>query len=335
MLKRSDVPRIAFIGAGRMAHFYHLPSQKQLEAQGLSRLAAVCDLDPKAAAIAAKKFKIPGVYHDVDTMLKEVQPDGVVMIMPVAVTPIMASHVLSKGYKVMMEKPPGDSVKKCMQIVKAARKSRTKNMVAFNRRFCPVLVQGREEALKRGQTMGANGLMYRNDRREWEFFIGTAIHSLDAMRYLAGDIDRVEINARELAKGEQRAFSLHVSYKNGGAGTLNVRPQAGVQLERYELFAPQTSVLIHAGVGWLVDTPGSCTVYVGNEKQKIPDALAPYKRFKNPLLEAMVSGFYGENAAFVAALRGEGPFKPSVEESLQSVAICEAVQNGRSWKRHA
>jgi len=335
MAKRSDLPRIAFIGAGRMAHLYHLPSQVQLQKEGRSRLVAVCDLNREAAATAAKKFKIPGVYNDIDTMLKEEQPDGVVMIMPVPVTPSVASHVLSKGYKVMMEKPPGDSVKKCLQIVNAAKKSRTKNMVAFNRRFCPVLVQGREEALKRGKPKGANGLMYRKDRREWEFFIGTGIHTLDAMRYLGGDMDRVETNTKELAKGEQRAFSLYVSYANGGAGTLNIRPQAGVQLERYELFAPQTSVLIHAGVGWLVDTPGSCTVYVGNEKQKIPDVLKPYRRFKDPLLEAMVSGFYGENEAFVKALRGEGPFTPSVEESLQSVEICEAVQNGRSWKRRA
>ncbi|HYF50529.1 MAG TPA: Gfo/Idh/MocA family oxidoreductase [Planctomycetota bacterium] len=332
-MKRNDVPRIALIGTGRMADLYHLPSQKHLESIGKSRLVAVCDVKEEAAANAARKFKVPAAYHDIDTMLKEEQPDGVVMVMPVPVTPIAVSHVLKKGYKVMMEKPPGDSVKKCMQLVNAAKKSRTKNMVAFNRRFCPVVAQGKEEALKRGKIKGANGLMYRTNREEWEFFIGTGIHSLDAMRFLGGDMERVETDARPLAKKEQRAFSVFIEYSNGGHGTLNIRPQAGVQLERYEVFSPQTTVLIHAGVGWLVDTPGSCTVYEGNKKQKIADALAPYRRYKDPLLEAMVSGFYGENAAFVAALRGEGPFTPSVEESLQSVAICEAVQHGRSWKR--
>jgi hypothetical protein len=91
--------------------------------------------------------------------------------------------------------------------------------------------------------------------------------------------------------------------------------------------------LIHAGVGWLLDSPGSCTIYENNKAVRISDALAPYRRFDKKLKSAAVSGFLGENAHFVNALRGKAEFSPNLEESLQTVEISETVQAGKNWKR--
>ena len=90
---------------------------------------------------------------------------------------------------------------------------------------------------------------------------------------------------------------------------------------------------MRAGVGWLIDAPGTCEIFENGKPVRISNALAPYRRFEKKLRYAAASGFFGENAHFVDALRGKASFTPSLEESLQSVEIAEAVQAGKNWKR--
>ena len=328
-------PRIAVIGAGNLSCNFHLPSQQHLTKIGRSTLAAICDVNPEAAAKAAKEFGIPAVYSDADAMLRAEKPDGVIVIVPVKFTARVASRVMLAGFPVLLEKPPGASARDCRQLIAAAKKSRQPNVVAFNRRHCPVIVQGRAEILKRGNIKGASGLMYRHNRDDDDFFFGTGIHSLDALRYIGGDIDFVELDHRTVGKGERPVYTLIIGYKNGGVGALEIRPQSGAHLERYEIFGPESIAFVNAGVGWLLDAPGTCTLFEKNQPIKLPDPLLEMKKVqKNKKLAAAISGgFFGENEAFVNALSGKGKFAPSVEESLQSVEIAEAVQAGKSWKR--
>jgi myo-inositol 2-dehydrogenase/D-chiro-inositol 1-dehydrogenase len=334
MTQSSSVPRVAFIGAGRMARDFHLPSQHALAAKGRSRLVAICDVNGEQAAKTAREFGVPAVYLDIDEMLRAERPDGVVVIVPVPLTARVASAVLKQGIPVMMEKPPGYSPRECRAIAAASKQGRAPSMVAFNRRRCPVIVQGRAEILKRGAVKGASARMYRHRRAEEEFFFGTGIHALDALRFIAGDIELVETERRPVAKGERPVFQLRIGYKNGGAGTYSVRPEAGVQLERYEIFGAESTAFVHAGVGWLVDAPGTCTLYEKNKLVKLPDPLREWAKAKDAALRSAISGgFYGENEAFVAALSGKGKFTPSAEESIESVEIADAVRAGRNWKR--
>ncbi len=332
-MAKHNRPRIAVIGAGHMPCDFHLPSQQHLAKIGRSDLAAICDINADTAARAAKEFGIPAVYTDVNTMLRTEKPDGVIVVVPVKFTARVASQVLAAGFPVFLEKPPGASSRECRQIIAAAKKSRKPNVVAFNRRHCPVIVQGKAEILKRGKIKGASALMYRHRREDDDFFYGTGIHSLDALRYLGGDIDRVELDHRTVGKGERPVYTLIVSYKNGGVGTLEIRPQSGAHLERYEIFGTEAIAFVNAGVGWLLDAPGSCTLYDQNKAVKLPNPLAAHAKAKGKLASAIAGGFFGENEAFVNALRGEGAFTPSVEESIQSVEIAESVQAGKSWKR--
>ena len=334
-MSRNSKPRIVVIGAGNLPVNFHLPSQQHLAKSGRSVLAAICDINPKAAASAAKEFNIPAVYSNYTEMLNVEKPDGVIVVVPTKFTAPVASAVLSRGFPVFLEKPPGASPRECRQIIAASKKGRAPSVVAFNRRHCPVLVQGKAEVLKRGAIKGASARMYRFNRDDDDFFYGTGIHSLDALRYFGGDIDRVELDRRTLARGERPAYTLIVSYKNGGVGTLSIRPQSGAHVERYEIFGDNTIAFVRAGVGWLVDAPGSCTLYEKNKLIALSDPLKPFAktRANAKLQSAIAGGFFGENAAFVDALSGKGKFQPSAEESLQSVEIAQAVQNGRSWKR--
>ncbi|MBA2479688.1 MAG: Gfo/Idh/MocA family oxidoreductase [Planctomycetes bacterium] len=325
-------PHVAVIGAGDISQGYHLPSLQHLAATGRCTFAAICDLDAKLAAAMARKFGAQRSYTDYVEMLRTEKPDGVVVITPIPVTARVAGSVMRMGFPVLLEKPPGGSSKECRQLIRAAEESGMPNCVSFNRRFCPVLVQGHDEMAKRGPVKGASARMFRLDRTDEEFFFGTGIHSLDTLRYLGGDIVSVETERRVVRAGERPTFSLILGYANGGVGTLTIRPQAGIQLERYEVFGEQSMAIIHAGVGWLIDKPGSCEVYSAGKPVRLPDPLKPYRAFTGKLYDAATGGFYGSEANFVESLRTGNALSPDLAESLQSVEIAEAVQAGRSWK---
>ncbi|MCZ7647675.1 MAG: Gfo/Idh/MocA family oxidoreductase [Planctomycetota bacterium] len=326
-------PRIAVIGAGNLSRRYHLPSFAELQRKRRCVLAALCDLDEARAAEAARAFGARRVYTDVETMLRAERPDGVAVIVPVQHTRRVAGMVLKKGYPTLTEKPPGLTPAECKGLIRDAKAGRAPNMVAFNRRQCPMLVQAREEVLKRGPLKGANGRMYRHRRVDPAFWT-TFIHSVDALRFLGGEIDRVVVDRRTLHGDKRPAFTCAIEYAGGGLGTLSVRPEAGASVERYELFGKECTAFARAGVGWLADGKGLCELYDAGKRVPLPDPLKPYARFQGNLLEAAVGGFYGEDAAFVEAVRAGKGYGPSLAESLPSVEICMAVQAGRGWRRN-
>jgi len=215
-------------------------------------------------------------------------------------------------------------------LIKAA--GRTPHMVAFNRRRCPVLVQGKEAIAKRGATKGASARMYRHLRAEDGYVYGTGIHSIDALRYLGGEIERLETEMQTFKGDKKPSYTLHLGYKNSAHGTLTIRPESGVQLERYDLFGQEAVALIYAGVGWLVDAPGRCELYVENKLVTLPDPIAKFRKLKDPLPDAVGGGFYGEDEAFIQYLHGKAKLTPTLAESLPSVQIAEAAQAGKRWR---
>lgn len=336
--RNSNRPRIAVVGCGRMAAKVHLPSLAHLGATKQCDLAAACDLNAQAAAETATRFGFAQAYADLDTMLEAERPDGVVVLTQTSVMARVAGRVLRKGYPVMLEKPPGQSSKECRSLVRAAaagKRGGVKHMVAFNRRFCPFVVQA--HALMAGaKTQGASGLMYRAGRRDADFWT-TAIHSIDALRYLGGDMAEVETERVVLPGDKAASFIMRIAYASGGAGTLSIRPVAGVRLEEYDLFAANRVARVRFCMGWPHDEPGGCRLYEGDRQLPVADALKPFAKLrgKKDLFAAIQAGFYGENAAFVHALATGAPMGPSLAESLASVEIGEAMQAGRRWKLRA
>lgn len=327
-----SAPRVVVIGCGNLSQRQHLPSLAQLQRMKRCVFAGVCDLNGELAASAAKKFGARAAYTDIETMLREAKPDGVAVIVPVTATAAVAGAILRKGYPTILEKPPGHSAAACKSLIRSAKAGHAKHMVAFNRRFCPPLVQGRAEVLKRGAIKGAGGLMYRHRRHDPDFW-ATAIHSIDALRFLGGDVDRVIVDKRRLRGDRRHAFTFIFEYANGGVGTLNVRPEAGVSIERYEIFGAECVALVRSGVGWLIDQPGFCDLYECGKAVQLPDPFKPFAHFPEALSEPVNGGFFGEEASFVEALRSGKWSGPTVAESLPSVEIALAMQAGRSWRR--
>ena len=93
--------RIALVGTGWWATTSHLPAlQEHPDAQ----IAAICDLDSGKLRKTAEDFNIETTYPDLETMLAEVELDGVMVTTHHAAHYEVAKSCLEQGLHVFIEK---------------------------------------------------------------------------------------------------------------------------------------------------------------------------------------------------------------------------------------
>jgi predicted dehydrogenase len=322
-------PRLALIGTGRMARRYHLPCLQYLTRKGHCQLVGVCDVEAERARRAARAFAT-APFDDVRRLVIEAAPDAIVVSVPVAATAAVCGPLLRSGRPLLIEKPPGASARECRALSALARRSGARSLVAFNRRFCPVIVDARARVTRAGAITGASALLLRHRRTEPRFFLETGIHALDTLRFLGGDIARVLTTVRKFEGNAARSWQLEVEFRSGGLGTLVVRPEAGVQVERYQVFGRDRTAFVDAGIDWLADAPGRGELFVRNQRRAIvpPDA---GRETPAPPAEAVMGGFYGEHVAFLKMLRSGAEGDPSLEACVLLMEMAEAIESGRSW----
>jgi predicted dehydrogenase len=306
--------KLVVVGAGSHSQGNHLPSLARYVAlhPGQVELAGLCDLRWAHAEEMAAQFGFERAYGDLDEMLRVERPDGCIAVTPIPVTAQIAEQVVGYGVPLLMEKPPGATATEARQIVRLVRESGAQVMVSMNRRYDPAL----RAAV---QWWGERPIQYvratiaRVDRREPEFVYGTAIHPLDTMRAIAGDVRTWSAEAREVQG--VRWFVVRLVFACGAIGTLEVLPTAGSMAESYEVFGRGCRALVRAGG----PDRGEVRCWSGGSLE-LEDEPARGE------LTCVRNGAYDETVAFVnALLRGEG-LHPSPAEVLQSVELCEQIQ---------
>lgn len=179
---------VGMIGAGYIAEAAHCPALAELRKRsGNSCLKAICNRTASKAIHLKEKFGFEKVYTDYREMLEKEDLDCVYVLTAVDVIKEHALAVMSKGIPLLMEKPPGRNPQETRELIAAARKCRISNFVAFNRRFDPLLRKGKELFRQRNEISHIAVEFYRWNRTEADFYT-TAIHGIDAIRFLAGDI---------------------------------------------------------------------------------------------------------------------------------------------------
>jgi predicted dehydrogenase len=308
--------KIVIVGAGSHSQGNHLPSLARYarERPGQIELAGLCDLRHEHAIEMAAQYGFALAYVDLDEMLREVRPDGCVAVTPIPVTREIATRVIQAGVPLLMEKPPGATAAEARKIVELVRQTQAQVMVSMNRRFDPALRAVLEWWGDRPLHY-VRGTIVRVDRREPEFFYGTAIHPLDTLREIAGDVSEFSVDERQ--DGEVRWYVVRIVFERGAAGVLEVLPTAGSMGEFYELFGPGCRALVRAG------GPDTGEVRCWEGGQLVVD--------ENPTLGEPTyvrNGSYAETSAFIESLEGSRPLHPTPAEVLQSVELCELVERG-------
>jgi predicted dehydrogenase len=309
--------KLVVIGAGNHSQGNHLPSLARYVAKhpGQIELAGLCDLRHEHAQEMAARYGFARAYVDLDEMLCVEQPDGCVAVTPIPVTTEIAARVIRMGVPLLMEKPPGATAQEARQIVQLVQETKARVMVSMNRRYDPALRSALEWWGDRPMHY-VRATIVRTDRREPDFMYGTAIHPLDAMREIGGDMSTYEADEREV--DGVRWLNVRLAFECGAAGVLEVLPTAGSMAESYEMYGAGCRALVRVGGP---DT-GEVRCWQGGELV-VEDEPAQGEP------EYVRNGAYYETIAFIEALQSGGAVHPSPAEVLQSVELCACIQARR------
>jgi len=179
--------KVCMIGAGGMANLVHYPSLSKIEN---AEIVGICDLNEERLRKTSEKYKISNVYTDYKKMLEEKSPDAGYIIMPPHHLFDIVIHCLNKCLNVFIEKPPGITLEQTKQMAKLAEKKGVLTMVGFQRRFAPLIVEGKKRIEEKGEVILTQANFFKNYLGQPPYYNGAidiltcdAIHSIDLLRY--------------------------------------------------------------------------------------------------------------------------------------------------------
>ena len=258
--------RVAIVGAGgigrRHAACYHQNPHTEV--------VAICDLVEELAKNAAEPYGCPAFTSVARMLASDVKIDAAGVC---TAGEENGSHhylptieLLRTGIPVLGEKPISNNVVEAREMVALAKEKGLPYGINLNHRFTPAAMRARQwiDQGRIGQMSLINMRMWINNKKEFsEHFHMRALHphSLDVMRYFAGDVQKVHAF---FGKGEGRTIWSNVqvnllfesgvighllgSYDGGGPGT----PWG---LETCEIVGSQARIIIEEACESLTFSP--------------------------------------------------------------------------------
>ncbi len=303
--------RLGLIGCGEHSELGHAAPLAHYAATHPDAivLAAASDLRVERAEMFCQKYRFARAYQHADEMLAREQLDACIAVVPVESIPEIGINLLQARIRCVIEKPLGATITEARRLLDVAKTTGTPNMVSVNRRFMPFLNRGMKWAEATGEIRYAYCAMLRHARTEPEFLRFTAIHALDTLRFIGGNISKSEIGA--LTPATPDWYAIDLEFQNGVQGRIDVLPTAGMVEERYDLFGEDFRVVVTSPFG----PQRSLRCYRENRLvlEEIAGSETP---------EDVTQGFYGETCELVQALSKGNRLKPSIEDVFPSVELC-------------
>ena len=221
--------RIAVLGAGMIGrrHIQTIRGMPQV-----AELVAVADplVDPAGFDLGTAAW-----YRDAQDMLDRVRPEAVVIATPNALHLEQGRWCCERGIHFLMEKPVTVTLDEAAALVQAVRASGVKTLVGHHRRYLGTVQQARQWVAdgNLGKLVLASVLWATRKpddyfRAAWRTQPGggplliNAIHEIDMLRYLCGDIRAVSGMKSHANRGfavEDTAAAV-LEFDNGCLGTL-------------------------------------------------------------------------------------------------------------------
>jgi len=243
-------------------------------------------------------------------MLRQTKLDGCISVVPPDHIAEVGANLLRHGISCVVEKPLGTSLAEVAFLLDTAKATGIRNMVSVNRRFMPFLNCAVEWTKSVGPLRYIRCTMARHARKEPEFLWTTAIHAVDALRYIAGNISGS--NLHTISKNNDAPwYGIDLRFENGIYGRIDVLPTTGTVEERYELFGEGFQAIVTSPFG--AQRSLRCFRHNQLEIEEVAGSDIP---------EDLVNGGYAEAEEFIRALsEGDAPH-PSIEEVAPSVTLC-------------
>jgi predicted dehydrogenase len=202
---------------------------------GNVKLVAACDIDEERAAKMAKEYDMKAHYANWQDLISDKDVDAVSIALPHYLHAEVAIAAAKAGKHVLCEKPMATSLEDCDRMIKAAKESKIKLMIAETYRFMPTMVKIKEiiDSGKIGEVFFARGSECLNeiptitDPQSWHctpdkagggIWFDAGVHICSAFRYTLGDVDTIRATSLEhistKEKEDDNAIAL-LKFKKG------------------------------------------------------------------------------------------------------------------------
>jgi predicted dehydrogenase len=308
--------RLALIGCGEHAESGHaIPVARYKSAHPEAiELAAACDVRLERAQEFCSKYGFRTAYRDIGEMLSREEVDACVAVVPPERISEVGIMLLQRSIHCVVEKPLGSTLPELKALCSAATSNGTPNMVSVNRRFMPFLNRALEWARNAGSIRYVRSTMARHARSEPEFIWATAVHAVDTLRYIGGEVAGFNWERVCSRANSTPWYTIQLHFHSGMEGRVDVLPTAGMLEETYDIFGDgfRVSVICPFGRnrGWVAYRDGVV----------VEEEFAP-----GDMPEDVLNGCYAETASFIEALRDGHALKPSIAEVTPSVEICMSI----------
>ncbi|RLG99156.1 hypothetical protein DRO28_01550 [Candidatus Bathyarchaeota archaeon] len=202
-------------------------------------LIAVADIDPEKARSLALEYGFSSWHKDYVEILSNPKVEVISICLPIYLHAKVSIEAAEMGKHILCEKPMAGSVKEADAMIRAAKRSNVKLMIAENVRFNPINLRLKE--LIEDGILGEIFLvrMFRDHElhgyikaRPWMLdrrraaggiWMSGGIHDVDAMRMLIGEIETVSLfQTRKVLheiEGDETSVGI-LRFFNGAIGVL-------------------------------------------------------------------------------------------------------------------
>ncbi|HEV2473510.1 MAG TPA: Gfo/Idh/MocA family oxidoreductase [Chthonomonadales bacterium] len=233
----SEILKVALIGAGGMANSVHYPSLASFPDVSLE---AICDLDETRLRETADRFHIARTFRNYEEMLDAVDADAVYAIGQPHLMYDVWLGCLGRGCNLFIEKPPGITLHQTRALAYLAEKNGSLTQVGFQRRCCPLLVNLRDECLKRGPIVHAVCQFYKCQPEPFlgarDHMMDDGVHAIDTLRWICGgEIISIQSVTRAVNTPDTNFLTAAIQFNNGATAILMNSWTSGRRVFRVEM----------------------------------------------------------------------------------------------------
>ncbi|NSW57875.1 MAG: Gfo/Idh/MocA family oxidoreductase [Armatimonadetes bacterium] len=304
------------VGAGSMANAVHYPSLSSFEDV---EIAAVCDLNPERLEQTAEKWGIAGRYQDYRKMVEEVAPDAVYAIGQPEYMFEVWTWCLRQGLNLYIEKPMGITIHQARALATLAEQNGCITQVSFQRRTCPMVVQLRDECLKRGPITHAVCEFYKCAPDPYlaarDHMMDDGVHAIDTLRWMCGgEVTGVQSVTRRVLTPDINFIVATLRFDNGATGVMINSWTSGRRIFRVQMHAPGICAEAeHEGKGFLYADGDTTGVTYDTREVSGSDELFVY------------GGFQAKNREFIDCLKEKRQPGSHFADAVKTMEVAEMI----------
>lgn len=313
-----DKVKVAFIGAGGMANAVHYPSLSEIE---LAKIVGISDLIEEKMRQTAEKYGIEKMFKDYKELIEKTSPDAVYIIMPPHHLYDIAVYCLSLGLHIFIEKPPGITKEQTRQLANLAEKKGALTMTGFQRRFAPVLVEAKKKIDERGGIIHCQANFFKHYINQPPYYNGAidiltcdAIHSVDILRWMAGEVKKVVSIVRHIDANYDNCFQAIIEFENGASGFLSANWVSGKRIYNVEMHGK--------GICAFADPEDSAVIYKDGKNEgeiiRAREITGSDKLFR-------YAGFYDENRHFIECIKAKKLPQTHFGDSVKTMELVDRI----------